>query len=78
MESPAVALDGASLEMCEGFSCQDKFLHPPEVKDALLRLLRHAVIVKGVFHVLSEEIEASHLLHYGPAMWMWGSLCCLL
>ena len=39
------ALNCASLKVCEGLRGQDKFLQPPEVEEALLCLLHHAVCV---------------------------------
>uniref|UniRef100_A0A4W5JPB6 Atlastin GTPase 1 n=1 Tax=Hucho hucho TaxID=62062 RepID=A0A4W5JPB6_9TELE len=45
-----------------------EFLQPPEVEEALLRLLHHAVCVGGplqfVRDVYAEELKTFHLLHY--------------
>ena len=64
------ALNCASVKACEGFRCQATFLQPPEVEEALLRLLHHAVCVGGPFQfvrdVYTEEFEAFHLLHCSP------------
>ena len=38
------ALNCASVKVCQGFRYQDKFLHPPEVEEALLRLLHHTAV----------------------------------
>jgi hypothetical protein len=60
----------------EGLRGQDKFFLPPEVEEALLRFLHHIVRVSGPFQIVSdvyaEELEAFHLLHCGPSMWMVG------
>ena len=64
------ALNCVSVKVCEGFRCQAKFFQPPEVEEALLRLLHHIVCVAGPFQFVSdmyaEELEAFHLLHCGP------------
>ena len=64
------ALSCASVKVFEGLRGQAEFLQPPEVEDALLRLLHHTVCVGGPFQIVSdvyaEELEAFHLLHCGP------------
>ena len=63
-------LNCVSVKVCQGFRCQAKFLQPPEVEEALLRLLQHTVCVVGSFQIVSDmyakELEAFHLLHCGP------------
>ena len=63
------ALNCASVTVCKGLRGQAKFLQPPEVEEALLRLLHHTVCVSGPFHIVSnvyaENLEAFHLLHCG-------------
>ena len=43
---------------------------PPEIEEALLRLLHHAVCVGGPFQlvrdVYADELKTFHLLHYCP------------
>ena len=77
LQSPAIpggdtarqdALNCASINVCEGFRCQAKFLQPPET---LLCLLHHTVCVGGTFQIVgddvyAQELEAFHLLHCGP------------
>jgi hypothetical protein len=41
------ALNCASVNICEGFRCQAKFLLPLEVEEALLRLFPHTVCVEA-------------------------------
>ena len=64
------ALNCAFVKVCEGFRCQAKFRQPPEVEEALLRLLHHTVCVGGSFQFFSDlyakELETFHLLHCGP------------
>ena len=43
------ALNGASVKVCECLRSLATFLQPPEVKEALLRLLHHPVFVGGPF-----------------------------
>ena len=61
-------LNCAPVNVCECFWSQDKFLQPPEVEEALLRLLHHAVCVGRPFqfvrNVYVEELKTFHLLHY--------------
>ena len=58
------ALNCASVEVCEGLRDQSKLLQPPEVEEALLRLLHYTVCVGGPFQIVSdvyaEELEAFH------------------
>ena len=50
---------------------QAKFLQPPEVEEALLRLLHDAVCVVGpiqfVRDVYAEDLKTYYTLHYCPA-----------
>ena len=50
-----------AVQLSECFRGQDKFLPPPEVEEALLRLLHHAVCVDGPFqfvrNVYAEEFN---------------------
>ena len=68
LESP-----GASVNVCEGLKGQAKFLQPPEVEEALLRCLHHAVCVRGPFQIVSdvsaEELDVFffYLLHCGTS-----------
>ena len=48
------ALNSASVKVCEGLRDQDVFLQPPEVEEALLRLLHHTVCVGGPFQIVSD------------------------
>ena len=48
------ALNCAYVNICEGFRLQAKFAQPPEVEDALLRLLHHTVCVGGPFQVVCD------------------------
>ena len=77
------ALDCASVKVCECFWLQAKSLQPPEVEEALLRLLHHAVCVGGpiqfVRDVYAEELKTLHPLHYCPIDVDRGLLfCCFL
>jgi hypothetical protein len=73
------ALNGAAVEICEGFRGQAKFFQPLEVEEALLHLLHHTVCVGGPFQVVSDvhakELEAFHPLW---SMDMDGGLLTLL
>ena len=64
------ALNCTSVKVSEGLRCQAKFLQPPEVEEALLRLLHHTVCVGGLFQIVSdvyaEDLEAFYLLYFGP------------
>ena len=64
------AFNGASVNVCEGIRVQAEFLQPPEVEEALLRLLHNTVCVGGPFQTVSdvyaEELEAFHLLYCCP------------
>ena len=69
------ALNCASVKVCEGFRGQAKYLHSPEVEDALLRLFHHTVCVGGHFQIVSdvyaEELESRYrpyhqMLTYKP------------
>ena len=48
------ALDCASVNVCQGFGWQARFLQPPEVEEALLRLLYHTVCVGGPFQFVCD------------------------
>ena len=81
LESPsvagsAVAVPGRDTARQQALNCasvkvggQATFLQPPEVEEALLRLL-HTVCVGGPFQIVSdvyaEELETFHLLHCSP------------
>ena len=49
------ALHCASVKVCEGLLGQAEFLQPPEVGEALLRLLYHTVCVGGPFQIVSDS-----------------------
>ena len=63
-------LNCASVKVCEGFRCQDKFLQPLEVEEALLRLLHLTVCLGEPFQFISdvyvEELKTSQLLNCCP------------
>jgi hypothetical protein len=43
------ALISASVKVCKGLRGKAEFLQPPEVEEALLRILHHTVCVSGPF-----------------------------
>ena len=74
-------LDCASVKVCECFWRQAKFIQPPEVEEALLRLLHHTVCVGGPFQLIrdvyAEGLKTYYPLHYCHVD-RGCSLCCFL
>ena len=64
------ALNSASVKVCEGFRCQDKFIQSSEAEEGPLRHLQHTVCVGGPFQFVSdvytEKRKTFHLLHCCP------------
>ena len=49
------AFNCAAVKVCEGLRGQDKFLQPPEVEEALLRL-HHTICVGGPFKIVKSNM----------------------
>ena len=76
------ALNCASVKVCEGFRWQAKFLQPPEVEEALLRLFHHIVWVDHFSLSVMCTPRNLKLFTFStavPSMWIVGcSLCSFL